>query len=55
MIVCICNNISTKDVKKSVEKGRTKPVDVMLYNNCEFKCGCCAKEIKRILKGCKYE
>ena len=46
MIICVCNNISDKEISKIVDNGATSVKDV--YNQCGVKpqCGSCKDYIK---------
>jgi len=49
MIICICNRINCKDVRKAVQKGARAPKDVQLAKGCQFNCGKCKLEISDLI------
>ena len=49
MIICICNNISEKEILDSIERGSTKASDVYEALGCKPQCGSCMDYIKDII------
>ena len=46
MIICLCNNISEKEIEDAIERGSTKPTDVYEALGCKPQCGSCTDFIK---------
>ena len=46
MIICLCNNISEKEIEDAIEKGSTKATDVYDALGCKPQCGSCMDFIK---------
>jgi len=49
MIICICNRINCKDVRKAVQSGARAPKDVQASKGCKFNCGQCRLEISELI------
>ncbi len=50
MIVCVCNNISDKKIRKAVDSGLTSVLELRLelgVGTCCGKCHSCAKQVLR--------
>ena len=41
MIVCVCNRITEKEVRKAAHKGCRTPEAAYASLDCEVQCGCC--------------
>ena len=41
MIICLCNNISEKEIEDAIESGSTKATDVYDALGCKPQCGSC--------------
>ena len=41
MIICLCNNISEKEIEDAIERGSTKATDVYDALGCKPQCGSC--------------
>ena len=46
MIICLCNNISEKEIEDAIERGSTKITDVYNALGCKPQCGSCMDFIK---------
>lgn len=46
MIICLCNNISDKEIEDAIERGSTKALDVYKALGCKPQCGSCTDYIK---------
>ena len=46
MIICLCNNISEKEIEDAIERGSTKATDVYDALGCKPQCGSCMDFIK---------
>ena len=46
MIICLCNNISEKEIEDAIELGSTKATDVYDALGCKPQCGSCMDFIK---------
>ena len=46
MIICLCNNISEKEIEDAIERGSTKITDVYNALGCKPQCGSCIDSIK---------
>ena len=46
MIICLCNNISEKEIEDAIERGFTKATDVYNALGCKPQCGSCKNFIK---------
>lgn len=46
MIICLCNNISEKEIEDAIERGSTKASDVHDALGCKPQCGSCMDYIK---------
>ena len=46
MIICLCNNISEKEIEDAIERGSTKATDVYDALRCKPQCGSCMDYIK---------
>jgi len=49
MIVCICNHLNCKAVRKAVQSGARAPKDVQMAHGCKFNCGKCKLEISELI------
>lgn len=47
MIVCICSNVSEKDIKRMLP---AEPEEVMLATNCAMNCGICFESMIEVIK-----
>ena len=50
MIICICNNISEKEIDDAIERGSSKVSDVYQALGCKPQCGSCMDYIKDQIK-----
>ena len=50
MIVCVCNNINEKKVKKAIKKGCGSPKELMTFYKTSFKCSACCKYLCEYIK-----
>ena len=41
MIVCVCNRITEKEVRKAARSGASTPEQAYASVGCEVQCGCC--------------
>ena len=57
MIICLCNNISEKEIEDAIERGSTKASDVHDVLGCKTQCGSCMDYInnKILLKSNNIE
>ena len=57
MIICLCNNISEKEIEDAIERGSTKASDVHDSLGCKPRCGSCMDYIndKILLKSNNIE
>ena len=57
MIICLCNNISEKEIEDAIERGSTKASDVHEVLGCKPQCGSCMDYIndKILLKSNNIE
>ena len=46
MIICLCNNISDKEIEDAIERGSSKASDVHEALGCKLQCGSCMDYIK---------
>ena len=46
MIICLCNNISEKEIEDAIERGSIKASDVHNAMGCKPQCGSCMDFIK---------
>ena len=46
MIICLCNNISEKEIEDAIERGSTKASDVHNAMGCKPQCGSCMDYIE---------
>ena len=46
MIICLCNNLSEKEIEDVIERGSTKASDVHDALGCKPQCGSCIDHIK---------
>ena len=46
MIICLCNNISEKEIEDAIESGCTRATDVYESLGCKPQCGSCMNYIK---------
>ena len=46
MIICLCNNISEKEIEDAIERGSTKAADIYNALGCRPQCGSCMGYIK---------
>ena len=46
MIICLCNNISDKEIEEAIERGSIKASDVYNALGCKPQCGSCMDYIK---------
>ena len=46
MIICLCNNISEKEIEDAIERGSAKVTDVYNALGCKPQCGSCMDFIK---------
>ena len=46
MIICLCNNISEKEIEDAIERGSTKAIDVYNALGCKPQCGSCMDFVK---------
>ena len=46
MIICLCNNISEKEIEDAIERGSKKATDVYDALGCKPQCGSCMDFIK---------
>ena len=53
MIICICNNISDKEISEAVKNGAKTPCEVYKAYGCIPQCGSCKVEIQQELQTSK--
>ena len=46
MIICLCNNISEKEIDEAISRGSLKAADVYEALGCKPQCGSCMDYIK---------
>ena len=46
MIICLCNNISEKEIDEAISRGSSKVADVYEVLGCKPQCGSCMEYIK---------
>ena len=46
MIICLCNNITEKEIEDAIERGSNKASDVHDALGCKPQCGSCMDYIK---------
>ena len=46
MIICLCNNISEKEIEDAIERGSAKAIDVYNALGCKPQCGSCINFVK---------
>ena len=46
MIICLCNNISEKEIEDVIERGSSKVCEVYAALGCKPQCGSCMDFIK---------
>tara|TARA_B100001121_G_scaffold286542_1_gene283137 strand:- start:451 stop:630 length:180 start_codon:yes stop_codon:yes gene_type:complete len=46
MIICLCNNISEKEIEEAISRGSSKALDVYEALGCKPQCGSCMDYIK---------
>ena len=46
MIICLCNNISEKEIDEAISRGSSKATDVYEALGCKPQCGSCMDYIK---------
>ena len=49
MIVCVCNRITEKEVRKAARAGATCPYAAYARLDCEPQCGCCLDYAQEII------
>jgi bacterioferritin-associated ferredoxin len=49
MIVCICNRISEREVRKAARAGAPTPESAYACLGCEVQCGCCLDYAREII------
>lgn len=50
MIVCLCNNITDKDIKRAVDSGLVDCDRFVNKAQCTHSCGTCTPDMKAIFK-----
>ena len=46
MIICLCNNVSEKEIDEAISRGSSKAADVYEALGCKPQCGSCMDYIK---------
>ena len=49
MYVCICNNLTSKNIEKAANDGVSKAKNIYSYYNCSPKCGKCVSFVDDML------
>lgn len=49
MIVCVCNRINCRSVRKAVKSGARSPSAVQKHHGCRFQCGKCSCAMGEII------
>ena len=49
MIICLCNNISEKEIDEAISRGSSKVADVYEALGCKPQCGSCMDYIKDMI------
>jgi len=49
MIVCICNNLNTRQVHEAIAAGAEKATAIYAHHGVAPQCGRCLKEMRRML------
>ena len=49
MIICLCNNISEKEIDEAISRGSSKAADVYEALGCKPQCGSCMDYIKNMI------
>lgn len=50
MYVCNCNGLTTRDVRKAIEKRPQDELCVYRYYDCEPQCGRCVPEVREMIE-----
>jgi bacterioferritin-associated ferredoxin len=49
MIICVCNNLSEKQIREAIEAGAENFDDVMKYHNVEGCCYSCEDSLNKLV------
>ena len=49
MIICVCNRITEKEVRKAAREGAATPEAAYASVGCEVQCGCCLDYAEEVI------